>query len=58
LRVTGPGLRWMGYGTRPIHEPSHIFHSERWTETKEGVLINLVAKRKSKRRFPDLPPIT
>lgn len=33
-----------------------LFHSERWVE-RDGELVNIVPRRKSKKRFPDLPPL-
>ena len=57
LRVKGDGLQWHGPGRRPTPRDDILYHSERWKEEEDGTHVNMVLKRKSKRRFPDLPPL-
>lgn len=57
LRVQGDGLKWSGWRKPPTRVPDLLYHSEFWMEEKDGVYTNRVPKRKSKKRFPDLPPL-
>jgi hypothetical protein len=56
VKVIGPGwVNRRGFPEKVLEKP---LHSEWWTiPDKEGMSHNKVPLRKSKRRFPDLPPL-
>lgn len=55
IRCKGDG--WTrAVGGRAMRMDNRVHHSEQWVE-RDGAMVNIVPKRKSKKKFPDLPPI-
>lgn len=58
IRVVGDG--WTGGRNNPRRVKDFLHHSERWVEgqkANKGLMVNVVPKRKSKKRSPEFDPI-
>lgn len=57
MHVYAIGDGWIMYNGRPKKTDNFRHFSETWQEGGKGMLVNIVRKRKSKKRHPDMEPL-